>query len=404
MPAHLVAGHATAGGVALSAAPDRRGLLDSSLGESGRIVDFDLHGLVGVRLINPSLSDVAAVERQLGPLQRRLQRHPDIAIRFVKQLPMRGELRLLGRDEAGFTDDAFVIMRGKHKSAVKVQIPFDAIGECCELECESGLLAVPLLMPLINITALARGAVAVHASAFVYHGVGVLVTGWAQGGKTEALLGFAANGAQYIGDEWVYVDSTGQKMYGIPEPVHIWDWQVEQLPQFRDAVGRGNRLKWWPIQWLTAILSGARWVIGRNRLAGGAWIPRLQELLHRARRIAVPPQRLFGAELGPLTAPLDKIILIMSHAAPDITVAPIDPLEVADRIAASLQQERTPFLSMYQMFRFAFPQRTCTLIDELDQLQRARLAELFAGKSAYVVRHPYPVSLNRLFESIRQVL
>ncbi|HZM15524.1 MAG TPA: hypothetical protein VFE28_05935, partial [Candidatus Krumholzibacteria bacterium] len=79
-------------------------------------VDYDLHGIVGIRLLGARAADVAAVDRQLGPIRRPLQRPPDLTLRFVEQLQPAGRLRLLGRDEAAFTDDAFLVLRGKHKS------------------------------------------------------------------------------------------------------------------------------------------------------------------------------------------------------------------------------------------------------------------------------------------------
>lgn len=40
-----------------------------ALRENGKrpVIDYDIHGLVGIRLLNPSASDAAAVQRQLGP-------------------------------------------------------------------------------------------------------------------------------------------------------------------------------------------------------------------------------------------------------------------------------------------------------------------------------------------------
>ena len=81
-----------------------------------------------------------------------------------------------------------------------------------------GLPAIPLLVPIVNLTALANGALPLHASAFVHRGTGVVATGWSKGGKTEALLAFSANGARYVGDEWVYVAADGSRVSGIPSP------------------------------------------------------------------------------------------------------------------------------------------------------------------------------------------
>ena len=53
--------------------------------------------------------------------------------------------------------------------------------------------------------------------------------GWEKGGKTEVLLAFGNQGAQYIGDEMVALSSDGKKMFGIPIPMAIWEWQIKYL-------------------------------------------------------------------------------------------------------------------------------------------------------------------------------
>jgi hypothetical protein len=114
------------------------------------ISDFDLHGIVGIRLLNATPNDIEAVKRQLGPIQKSLSRTPDIIIRFVDQIPLSSSVRYLGLDDSGFTDDAFFVFRGKHQARVRVQIPFHQIGNgLCEIICESGAPAVPLLIPIL---------------------------------------------------------------------------------------------------------------------------------------------------------------------------------------------------------------------------------------------------------------
>ena len=114
--------------------------------------DFDLHGLAGIRLLAATVEDVAAVSGQLGLPPSTLDREPDIVIRFVDRLRVSSPIRYLGLDEAGFTEDAFLVLRGKHKSRARVQIPLDRVGQPCEIVCERGLLQVPLLiLPLAGI-------------------------------------------------------------------------------------------------------------------------------------------------------------------------------------------------------------------------------------------------------------
>ncbi|MFQ5558723.1 MAG: hypothetical protein ACE5GB_14610, partial [Acidimicrobiales bacterium] len=190
--------------------------------------DFDLAGMVRVRVVGGD-AEIAAVARQLGPLRCEVGGEPDISIEVVDRLPDDGRLRHLGRDEAGFTDDGFVVMRAKAKSRARVRIPFDRIGRAggrCVITCEPGLPAVPLLIPILAVTALAKGLVPLHAGAFEWNGTGVLVTGWSKGGKTETLIATTQRGARYVGDEWCYIDPERQLVVGIPEPVTLWAWHL----------------------------------------------------------------------------------------------------------------------------------------------------------------------------------
>ena len=46
-------------------------------------VDYNLHGLAGIRLLDATSKDVDTVTRQLGPIQAPFTSEPDITIRFV---------------------------------------------------------------------------------------------------------------------------------------------------------------------------------------------------------------------------------------------------------------------------------------------------------------------------------
>src|SRR5829696_5035803 len=211
-------------------ASERR--LDAPRPPDPSVVEFDLHGLVGIRLVGARPADEAGVRRQLGLAPTTLGREPDLVVRFVDRIPVRGDVRLLGLDDAAFTDDAFLVLRGRHKRRVRVRIPLEDLGERCELVCEHGAGSVPLLVAAVNTRALAAGALPLHASAFIHEGTGAVVTGWTKGGKTEALLAFAARGARYVADEWTYVLPPGERVVGIPEPIRLWDWHLRQLPEY----------------------------------------------------------------------------------------------------------------------------------------------------------------------------
>jgi len=364
------------------------------------VVDYDLHGVVGVRLLDASDADAAAVDHQLGPLRASLDRAPDITIRFCDSLPAPSSLVYIGLNDAAFTPEAFYVLKGKHKSAVKVLLPFDQLGGPVELLCERGLPAVPLLIALVNLAALCKGLLPLHATAFEFNG-GNLITGWSKGGKTEALLAFMARGARYIGDEWVYIAAGGERLFGIPEPIRVWDWHLAQMPHFRQKLPAGDRLRLRSV----ALLSGALESAGRagplRRTPFGRLARAAAPALQRQGYAHLPPHESFGAENCPLQGSFDRLFFIASRASSALEVRPVDPLEVAERMTHSLMEERHELLSYYRKFRFAFPGRKNDLLENYESLQREALLRALAGKPAFAVYHPYPVSLPALYEAMQ---
>lgn len=363
-----------------------------------REIDYDLHGLAGIRVIDASPADAAAVTRQLGPIEASLSRAPDIVIRFVDKLTTSGRLRYLGVDDAGFTDDAFLVLRSKHKARARVQIAFQQIGRRMEIVCERGLPAVPLLIPILNLTVLAKGALPLHASAFAYRGTGVVATGWTKGGKTEALLAFMAHGAEYVGDEWVYISGDGARVYGIPEPIRLWDWHLRELPGYRGLVRPGDRARLRTLSLLQALGRLPGRANGVPTTAGA--LDRVLSAVKRQLYVDMDPRQLFGASFGPLSGGFDRLFLVASHDDPGVTVEPIDPREVAHRMVFSLQHERAGLMAFYLKFRFAFPDAANPLIEQAEELQREILERVVAGKPSYAVHHPYPVRFSDLFDAM----
>jgi hypothetical protein len=360
-------------------------------------VDFDLHGVVGIRLVDASPTELAVVRRQLGLQEGPLTRAPDVVVRFVDALPTPA-LRLVEYGRTGFTDDGFFVLQSRKRPAA-VRIAFDGIGDCCEIVCQRGLRSVPLLMAIVTLSALKRDCVPLHASAFVHEGRGVLVTGWAKGGKTEALLAFAAHGAQYLGDEWILLTRDGRRMYGIPEFIRLQDWHLRQLPAVRRRVAASRRLFFAAVRGLDrahgALARGALARLGPVKMLADA-MPALRRQLN----VQLDPLEVFAAGPRALAATPQTVFLMMSHAGRDIRVDPTDPGEIARRMVASNQYEQQPLLTTYLAYQFAFPGRRNAFIERAPALQAELLASALAGKDAFMVRHPYPCDLGALFDAM----
>jgi hypothetical protein len=250
-------------------------------------------------------------------------------------------------------------------------------------------------------TVLAKGGLPMHASAFIYKGTGVVATGWAKGGKTETLLAFMANGAAYVGDEWVYFNPNGQQMYGIPEPIRVWDWHLDYLPQYRASIGRSHRAKLGTLNLLLNSMDRITTNGIGGRTAPIKMINRVAGLLQRQSFVHLPPHKTFGQEFCPLTGRPDKFFFVASHELPDVVVCPMDPHEVAQRMVFSLQEEQMKFISYYLKFRFAFPEISNAFIEQSETLQRRALAQVLDSKETYAVYHPYPVPIPLLFDAIK---
>lgn len=373
---------------------------DAPTGSGAPGQDFDLHGLVRIRLEGAGPRETAAVRRQLGPIEARVAGDADITIRFVDEIPQAGRLRIVGIDQGAYDDEGFLVMRSKHKSRARVRIPFHRVGlEAIVIECERGMVAVPQLIPIVNLTVLGKGALPLHAAAFVHEGIGVAACGWSKGGKTETLLSFMRRGARYVGDEWVYVTADGSTLHGIPEPVRLWDWHLAQLPEHKRHVSRKDRIKLGTI----GALDRANRAIPartRKRLPGMRSAERVMALLEGQRHVDPAPERLFGVERWESAARFDRLLFLMNAEVDAVRVEPIDPLEVAERMTWSHVHHRIGFFDLYWQARYAFPELANPLIDGIEERERTLLRRLFEGKRTLLVEHPHPVRIDELAAAI----
>src|SRR5882762_10996962 len=363
----------------------------------GRI-DFDIHGVVCVRLIDPSLSDLAAACKLLGSPSKPLLTSPDITVRFVDNLPAPG-IRFLGTGQHAFTDDGFFLLQ-KGTRRVQARIPFEGIGGPCEIVCKRGLGSVPLLIPILSLTAGKRGRIPLHASAVVHRGVGIVMAGQAHCGKTAALLGFASIGAEYVGEEWVLLSSTGKQMHGLVRPLEISRWHVASLPHVRDAVNLTNRCAFHGI----GLLDGLQKMVSSERIRTSfvfRSLLRASGAVEERLRPAVAPSAIFQDRIRSAGAQVNKIFLFVNHEDHRIEVEPIAPFEMARRLAFLVQHELMPLLQHYAAYRFAFPSRRNELIESAAEYSFGILARALNGKDTYIVRLPYPCMFPELYKRIQ---
>jgi hypothetical protein len=363
-------------------------------------VDLDLGGHVGIRLVGAGTRERARVRAQLGPIEAPLDREPDITVRFVDRI-RHGPLTHVALAETAFDEASFLVLSGAGRVRAKARIPFEDLGGRFEVLCERALPAVPHLVAMVNIAALAKGVLPLHASAFVHEGRGILVTGWAKGGKTEALLAFMRRGASYVGDEWVYLTPDGG-MFGIPEPIRVWRWQLRQLPELAARTSRSERLRMSALDALAGALE--RLAPARGGGFPATVLRRAAPVIRRQVSTRVPPSRLFGADRIHGPAAVDDVVLISSHDRPGVIIEDVEPGDVARRMAASLEQERHALLEAYRQYRFAFPGRASEAIERAPEIEAGLLARVLEGHRVAWLRHPYPPDIDALAAPIAALI
>lgn len=365
--------------------------------EHSQIVDFDIHGIVGIRLIDPSPEDSAKVKSRLGIYQASLDRAADITIRYTDE-PLAENLVYLGLNSSGFTNEGFYILDEKDGSAI-ARVPFDQIGTHCEILCRRGIDSIPLFFDIIRLSLISKNYIPLHASAFLFDEKGVLVTGWTKGGKSESLLSFANHGASYVGDEWVVLSSDGQEMFGLPINIAIWEWQFNQIPDLMPKVNFQKKAEFTTIRFLDAVYQFMKRKNFEKYLSleiFGLGLP----FLRRGLKIRVSPKDIFGSRIYHLPVNSDKVFLAMSHNNSEITIEECDPIEIVQRMTSSIEYEQTKFFEYYKTFKFAFPQSRNKFLDNLNDVQSSLLHQALAGKEAYKVLHPYPVSFEDLYQNM----
>ena len=364
---------------------------------------YNFHNLVGIRLEGASPANAAAISRQYGRTYSPLVGEPDITIRFSGDSARPPALRTLGLNEAAYTDDAFFVVRGKGRAQAMARFPFEAVGEDdCTIECINGPAAIlSLLTPLLNLTMLRRGIIPLHATAFNYQGRSVIATGWSRSGKTETLLSFMANGADYVGDEYIYLQDDG-RMFAIP-PLTLWEWHLPDLERYWRYVEPTEQRR---IKRLRRLIGIAEW--GKDNLPPRlAYVAQSLEWIRgeMRRRLATKlwPQEMFGEHAASHQGQIDTVLFTVAHTNPETRLQRIDASEVVGRMVYSMEQQRQHFRDVYLKYKFAFPANTNALIEEAFQREKIGLARILAGKEAYALYHPPDAGFEILFETVRSI-
>lgn len=356
---------------------------------------LSVHPDIHLRLVNATDADVDAIIRQTGASHVSSVSDCDLVVRYVSRLETKQPLRHLMMGDAGFTDEEFWVFMGRDHACLVLgdseRVP--------EIICASGTSQIPMLTWMIHLAAIGKGILPMHASAFCFQGHGVVASGWPKGGKTSSLFAFLAHDAQFISDDWLYIDRDGMA-YGIPQPIKLSDWQLAQLPQIRSRVPASKLQR---MRIVRAVDTFERRIPERWR-RGFAPATAFHQVVHylnkKQRHVYLKPQDLFGQGVEAFTGNIETVLITLSHESSEIVVRETSVEEAVERLTYAQLHEWQELRDIYIQYRYAFPHLRVEIIDQLESCLRQMLTTALHDKQILTVMHPHPVPLNHLFESV----
>jgi hypothetical protein len=312
-----------------------------------------------------------------------------MAVRFVDALPTH-ELRLLDGGAFGYSGDELYALSRRGGSAVAL-VTQDARWGGGTIVCRRGVRRVPFLSSAVDLAVLAAGWVPLHGSAWTTpEGVSALASGFAHTGKTGALLAACARGALPIGDDRILLSGDGSLMVGLGRPVQVKDWHLAQLPLPQVPSSGARRALARATQAIASPRSGRR---------GSSWARFLDGAIARARNLSsveIELQQLGGGtEPRPCARP-QLLLLMETHDDPRVLAEPADPDSVPARLAAHVGVELGPGLRSQLAYDYVHSGAGWREVYRAPKVALSTLERATRDLPAWIIRHPYPCSLDRL--------
>ncbi len=195
-----------------------------------------------------------------------------------------------------------------------------------------------ILEQLIHFQLLKRGKTLCRAAAFRAGGNVVLCPGWRDVGKTNLLLHFLCDGANYIGDGWTIVHGAGT-VQGLPKRLNLLYHNIMPFPDLvAHLPERSSALLEFVEQ-----AHGGDYELNEN----------VVHVLEERARVQIPPAELFGQAVERDASPIDRVFLLQGDQADEgaVTVETMDHDSLVTSLAALHEFDQSDFMRAYAVFR-----------------------------------------------------
>jgi hypothetical protein len=259
--------------------------------------------------------------------------------------------------------------------------------------------------PALQLAAARHDAVAVHGSAVVADGRGIVVAGWSETGKTETALALVEEGATFLSDKWTLVFGDGS-LACFPITIGIRRWLLTYAPTLRRRLPRAARLQFAAATVGEAAARSTSSLARRGGVVGAAHAA-AAELATLAQRASLLPSQLSAAYQQPPPTnreTLAALVLLTTTVNGRPHAEPRDPAWAARRLARSASYERRDYLTLAERARYIRDGEGADIARLIEEREEKHLAAVLSSARVIEVRAPFPTDPRRIVEAIRPLL
>jgi hypothetical protein len=238
---------------------------------------------------------------------------------------------------------------------------------------------VVIMEYLIHHLILESGHYFCHASAFIYEGKVILCPAWRHVGKTNILLAFMNEGAQYLGDDWVIVNQEGLIM-SMPKRLNLLFYNFREYPELCNHLDEDFKLLFNFV----------------NRAEAGLY--ELDDstlgMLTEKARLRISPFEIFKQEYNGKAVEIDYVFLLRRkmHSKPNVNEISLGDLAIATTSIIEFEQ------SHFHLYYLAYKAHNCSDNKYLEKYQ-ANLSGLIE-KSFSSIHNLYEITITSQNESL----
>jgi hypothetical protein len=367
-------------------------------------MEFDLGGSVRLVLEDADEALTRAVTAQLDPFHatETAGSGPSVRLEVIERPPDMAELQRLAGDGlvTGWDGSRLWTLAGGRWASIPDAFRDDPSTFRVEHGFPVSRLFRSAVRTALQLRALSKSTVAIHAAAVDTDRGAVLVSGWSESGKTETCLALLESGATFLTDKWTFM-TADLRASAFPINVGVRRWALRYLPRLRANLPTRVRGQLAAAAATAAVTSPLRRLRGsgmRSRLADGA--TRAVALADRAAISPTEVARAYGHEPITNQRPVRLIVALRTTPHERVEAREVDGSALATRLAHSAVAERQVYWAYRERAAYAAGRDTSDVVEVLAD-ESELLKAILSSLPHVEVSAPFPVDPNRVVDAIQ---